>query len=238
MMRTGEKARLRIEVAANIAKDIEGRLEAAQSEVKELRGAAAALKKAADVIKGLQQQVNKDVDAGKFNSFGEPLVVVQMVNDYIGLAISSVLHMAKGSEQATLRAQGKEQGVQMSMEHLHKFCLREQAEIEQQVELARKMENGEGAEIVPINQASVGRAPGGHPGPSIKTQRQAASMVQEAAEVKEPDDQKTVAETGSQPPPKQKRKRRTKAQMAAAREAEEAQRGSKKKMSRAVGQNT
>jgi hypothetical protein len=165
-------------VTHDIGSTLEDGKDAAEKELTRLLGIPPVLDQAAKLVEDLCQGVNKDIDDGNVPG-GDPLEVGAYAKKYIFLAKAVLTSASDRAEKATLRAQGRLEAMETVVKNIKKMHDEEKRKL--QAELARLEALGkDDGKVVGIRD----RAPGQHPGPSLKEQRRIEAAKPETKPVR------------------------------------------------------
>lgn len=196
------KSRFKIDMSESFGREYEKMEDEANNSFYRQEGARDALKAAAKEIDKMLSYIDKEAKSGKLDSFvGEPLMVAKYAKKWINTAIGSIDGFATKAEAARISFGGKRKGLEDAKDYAFKIWKEEREKLEAFNDAVRKLQE----EAKDGGGEADLRSLDGHPGPSLKAQRQAEeAMEAEKAKEKENPDQETPKEATPETTPETK----------------------------------
>ena len=137
------KSEVKILVAENIGREMEGFAEGAQKQVHMQQGAKEGLEHAAQKVAELLEHIDKDFDNGGLEGFKNPLKVMEYAKRYIKRSIGVIDNLARVAEISKIKYGGKEKGFSEAAAHINKLWKEEKTKLENFAKMLEQSESGE-----------------------------------------------------------------------------------------------
>lgn len=166
------KAQIKTIVAEEFGRHIEKMGEKAGEKVLAHKGGKEAFELGAKRVGELAEHIDKDIEEGVINEFvGEPLKVAAYAKRYLKRAMGALDNLATAAQIAIYKTEGQQIGLNDANTYINKQWQEEKAKLEA---LQKGIEDGS----IRPDDGPPPRGPDGHPGPSLKSQRQAEAEGQ------------------------------------------------------------
>jgi len=185
------KTKFKIDMAEAFGRKFEGMEDEAEHSFYRQEGARDALKAVAPKIGELMAHIDEEIKSGALDEIGEPLKVAAYAKKWLQRAIGSIDGLATQAEVARIGMGGKMKGLKDARQYAFNVWKEEQAKLQSYLNALE--------DDVLIED---GKAPDGHPGPTLKSKRRV-----EEPESKEPTSEEPTPSTETKPEPLKKGKK-------------------------------
>jgi hypothetical protein len=194
------KTHIKTIMAEEFGRHIEKMGEKAGEKVHSHKGGKDAFVLAAQRVAQLAEHIDKDMEEGVIEEYvGEPLKVAAYVKRYLKRAVGLLDNLATAAEIATHTAQGRAIGLKDANEYVNGVWKEEMTKLD-----AFKAALAED-ESVGLDEGPPPSSSDGHPGPSLKAQRQAESEEPKAESKAKPKAESKEPKSESKAKPKTKK---------------------------------
>jgi len=166
------KTRFKIDMAEDFGRKFEGMEEEAERSFHRQEGARDALKSAAQPVASLMELIDQDLKDGGLPASGDPVEVAKYAKRWLKRALGALDNLATKAEVARIAAEGRRKGLEDAKQFAFKVWEDERGKLEAYLKAVEEERDGDG---------ESDDVPGGHPGPSLKSQRQAEEKQKESA---------------------------------------------------------
>lgn len=162
------KSNMKALLAEEFGRHVEKMGEKVHDQIHAHKGGKEAFVLGAQRVGKLAAHIDKDIEEGVIDEFiGEPLKVAAYAKRYLKRAVGALDNLATAAEIAVYKAEGREIGLKDANDYINGQWKEEMAKLDA---LKKAIESGED---VRVDGGPAPRGLDGHPGPSLKTQRQA-----------------------------------------------------------------